>query len=496
MRASRAVCVINRLIATLPRKDRSRLLANCEEVDLLLGEILIEPGERIRYVHFPDDGSFISMITPVDGASALEVGLVGNEGMHGVSLAVGVDASLVHARVRSGGLGDDAKSWARNAEARRIAEELHAFYDNAPCGYHSLDATGLIVEINRTELRWLGYARHEVVGRMRFTDLVLPQYRDFFRQQFGLLKECGWRDDLKYEMRRKDGTTFPVLVNATGIKDGDGRFVSSCAIVLDISVLGRSESERRVGEARHNAADESRPTAEELRAISQKLVEVQETERRNLAELLHGVVGQKLTALSINLNIVKTQLGSAALAQASARLEDSLRLVEETAASVRDVMLEMRPAVLDDFGLAPALRWHAERFGRRTGIAVTVIEGDSAPRPPPAVEEAFFHIAREALANVARHARAQAVTVTLGVTSDTVTLAIADDGCGFDPATTHLPAQDHGWGLMLMRERAISVGSRLNVKSGSGCGTEVTVTWQEDAGASTPTPSRTPWAAA
>ncbi|MGH8801345.1 MAG: Crp/Fnr family transcriptional regulator, partial [Casimicrobiaceae bacterium] len=79
------------------------MLANCEEVDLILGEVLVEPGDLMRHVHFPTGGSFISMITPVDGASALEVGLVGHEGMHGVSLALGVDVALVHARVQGGG---------------------------------------------------------------------------------------------------------------------------------------------------------------------------------------------------------------------------------------------------------------------------------------------------------------------------------------------------------------------------------------------------------
>jgi CRP-like cAMP-binding protein len=94
----------NRLIAALPPKDRARLLAACEEVELVFAKTLVEPGDRIRHVYFPTDHSYISMLTPVDGASGLEVGLVGNEGMYGVSLILGSDVSPLRAIVQGSGL--------------------------------------------------------------------------------------------------------------------------------------------------------------------------------------------------------------------------------------------------------------------------------------------------------------------------------------------------------------------------------------------------------
>jgi signal transduction histidine kinase len=216
----------------------------------------------------------------------------------------------------------------------------------------------------------------------------------------------------------------------------------------------------------------------EAAKVSRRLVEVQEAERRGLANELHDLVGQKLTALSINLNIVKTQLAPSTTAQASARLEDSLTLVEETIESIRDVMAELRPAILDDYGLTPVLRWYAEQFTKRTGVATAVIEQGPIRRLPPTVEEALFRIAQEALANVAKYARAQKATVTVEVTPQVMCLTIADDGCGFDPAAVHHPARDHGWGLMIMRERAASVGAQLNVESAPGRGARVIVTLQ------------------
>ena len=138
-------------------------------------------------------------------------------------------------------------------EARQAATELHELYHNAPFGYHSLDATGVVMEINDTELGWLGYAREEVVGKMRITDLMPPERLDWFEQNFARLKERDCLRDLEYEMRRKDGTTFSVLVSAIAVKDSNGQFVRSRASVFDISERKRAASELSESEARNTA---------------------------------------------------------------------------------------------------------------------------------------------------------------------------------------------------------------------------------------------------
>jgi signal transduction histidine kinase len=214
----------------------------------------------------------------------------------------------------------------------------------------------------------------------------------------------------------------------------------------------------------------------EAAKVSRRLVEVQESERRALANDLHDLVGQKLTALNINLNIVKIESAPSMRAGSGARLNDSLKLVEETIESIRNVMAELRPAVLDDYGLSAALRWYAEQFVKRTGVATTVSEQGFARRLSPAVEESLFRIAQEALTNVAKYAHAGKVAVTLAATPDMSRLTIADDGAGFDPSAWKRPAKDHGWGLMIMRERAAAVGAELNVESAPGQGTRIIVT--------------------
>lgn len=242
-----------------------------------------------------------------------------------------------------------------------------------------------------------------------------------------------------------------------------------------MTAIDRSEAHAR----RIKAQDEKLEAA----AVSRRMVEVQEVERQTLANRLHDLVGQKLTALSINLNILKeskARPAPSAAARESARLEESLTLVEETIESIRDVMAELRPAVLDDFGLTPVLRWYAEEFAKRTGVATAVIEQGPTRRLAPAAEEALFRIAQDALANVAKHARARKATVTLGTTPHDIRLSVADDGCGFDPTDARQPARDHGWGLMIMRERAAAVGANFSVDSAPGRGTQVSVTLRGD----------------
>ena len=209
--------------------------------------------------------------------------------------------------------------------------------------------------------------------------------------------------------------------------------------------------------------------------VSRRMLEVQETERRDIANHLHDLVGQKLTALNINLNLVKGQLSPSQTAQI-ARLDDSLSVVEETTESIRDVMAELRPAVLDDFGLAPVLRWYADKFTKRSGVATSVVEEGRARRLAPIVEHALFLMAQNALANVAKHARATKAMVTLRMTARSTCLIVADDGVGFDPTAVHQPTRDHGWGLMIMRERAAAIGARLSIESSPGHGAKVIVT--------------------
>jgi PAS domain S-box-containing protein len=214
---------------------------------------------------------------------------------------------------------------------------------------------------------------------------------------------------------------------------------------------------------------------QQLRALTARLAEAEETERRRLARRLHDLVGRNLTALGLNLNLVQTHLPEEAPELVRSCLDDSLALVEETVEQVRHVMADLRPPMLDDYGLVATLQWYGGRFTSWTGIAVTVFGEEPAPRLAPPAENALFRIAQEALTNVGKHAQATQVTVTVAADDEAVRMIIADDGVGFDPVQVSRPGGRQGWGLLTMTERIEAVGGCCRIESRSQQGTQVIV---------------------
>lgn len=209
-----------------------------------------------------------------------------------------------------------------------------------------------------------------------------------------------------------------------------------------------------------------------LRALLIQLAELEEAERRRLARELHDQVGQNLTALGINLNVVLNQLSDESRARVEARLNDTIQITKETAGSIRDVMAVLRPQLLDDYGLKAALQMEVERFSARTGIQTEVVGIEISPRPEDGLETALFRIAQEALTNVSKHGGAKKVSVRLELADGLIRLTVSDDGIGFD--LNKLNADHHsGWGLMTMRERIQAHDGSLLIVSKPGQGTQV-----------------------
>jgi signal transduction histidine kinase len=213
----------------------------------------------------------------------------------------------------------------------------------------------------------------------------------------------------------------------------------------------------------------------QLRSLGMRLVEAEEAERRRLARDLHDQVGQSLTAMGINLDIIRTLLPADISEEFVSRLDDMRGLVTRTTKRVRQVMVDLRPEMLDDYGILAALHWSAERFSQRTGIAVQVEGEEAASRLPLQIENVLYRVAQEALTNVAKHAQATLVTVKLKVDSEMVCLVVADDGVGFTPGQLSGPDEGQHWGLELMAERVEGLSGRFCLASAPGQGTQIKV---------------------
>jgi PAS domain S-box-containing protein len=210
-----------------------------------------------------------------------------------------------------------------------------------------------------------------------------------------------------------------------------------------------------------------RSSREALENLSRRLLAAQEEERRRLAIELHDELGQVLTAIKINLE------SKCHVAAVAAHLVDTLHLVEHAMDRVRMLALALRPSVLDDLGLAAALRWHVDQFARESGVE-THLCIDSLGKLDPALEITCFRIAQESLTNIARHAAATRVRFNLRATGDGIELHIHDNGVGFDTVCIRARAiNGASLGILGMEERATLVGGRLIISSEPGMGTDV-----------------------
>ena len=227
--------------------------------------------------------------------------------------------------------------------------------------------------------------------------------------------------------------------------------------------------------ARHMTQD-LRHSTDELQKLSRRLVELQELDRREFARELHDRVGQNLTALSISLNIVKMQLAAGGNETIRSRLEDAAALLETTAKATENVMADLRPPMLDDYGLMPALQWYAGEFSGRVGMPVSVVGDVGLGVLTPEREIGLFRIVQEALNNVAKHAHATRIRIELERVNSHLVMSIADDGVGYGAAPASLNHRRVGLGLETMRERTRALGGEFEINAAEGAsGTVVRV---------------------
>ena len=316
--------------------------------------------------------------------------------------------------------------------------------EGQPTDYRFLEANPRFFELTGLEPGILGRTVLE----------VLPETEPFWIETYGRVALSG--EPAQFEHYSEAiGKHFEVRA----FSPQPGRFAT---VVLDVSKRKRADEER------------SR-LVEHVRGLAARLAQVEEAQRLELARELHDRVGQNLTALGLNLTVVRNRLSPESLSEVGPRLDDADRLLGETAEEIRHVMAELRPPVLDAYGLVAALRWFADVFTQRTGVMVVVTGSELEPRLRGDVEVAIFRIVQEALTNVAKHAQAGAVRIAVDQGPNGPRVTVVDDGIGFVPTPRGKGGRREGWGLTIMEERAIAIGGSLHVTASRGQGTRVVV---------------------
>jgi PAS domain S-box-containing protein len=329
-------------------------------------------------------------------------------------------------------------------------------FETAQDGILILNAdTGQIDDVNPFLTDMLGYSREQLLGNklweigpFKDTKASKAEFRELQREDYVRY------DDLPLETSAGKSINVEFVSNVYQVNGGR---VIQCNI--------RNITERKLAEAKR------KEYSRKLQVLSRRLVEAQETERRNIARELHDEIGQALTVMQLNLQAMLQSPGTDAL---TPRLNESLEVVERVLEQVHDISLDLRPSILDDLGLEPALRWYTERQAALVELKVEFHTDQLEQRLDPVVETECFRVAQEALTNVVRHAQAKAVTVELRKEDGQLHLRVRDDGVGFDVAPVREQAmRGASLGLLSMEERASLAGGGLEFKSNPGQGTEV-----------------------
>jgi len=234
-------------------------------------------------------------------------------------------------------------------------------------------------------------------------------------------------------------------------------------LVAIFSVLRVFEMEK--GAERQRQAVES--AERELRELSQQLVRTQEEERRSLSRELHDQIGQTLTAVRINVGNLEESLGEQT-EKIRQQIDQTKRLSEQALRSIRDLAMGLRPAMLDDLGLGPALEWQARQHSRLCHAPVTLDVEGNLDELSDTHRTCVYRMVQEALNNTAKHARAKHIRIQVTCNSRSVTIAVHDDGSGFDMMKT-----GSGLGLVGMKERIRQLGGQFMIQSEVGRGTEL-----------------------
>jgi len=330
-------------------------------------------------------------------------------------------------------------------------------FEFSPDGYIVMNLASVIEEANAIAAKMLNVRRELLVGKPLIVFIeknscaaAIRQIQKMSRQRSA--NAVRWQAEIK--PRGKDA--FVASITSSAIQDPSGRRTGFRMALRDVTDTRKRE-------------EELKDSREQLRALAGRLQEIREQERNHLARELHDEFGAALTALKLDLSWLKGHIVGAG-PEIHQRIDSMFKLIDITTQSVSRTATMLRPRLLDDFGLMAAIEWQAHDFQDRSGIQCH-LQAEEVELPGDRAT-ALFRIFQESLTNVARHAEATKVEISLNKQNGYISLEISDDGRGVTKEKISSPTS---LGLLGMRERAYAFGGDVKIESDDGQGTMVRV---------------------
>jgi two-component system, NarL family, sensor kinase len=291
---------------------------------------------------------------------------------------------------------------------------------------------------NKGAERLYGWQKEEAVGKM-IQDLCKTEFPS---DVSSILAQDHWEGEL--HQKRRDGSRIVVASRWTTLRDGEGNATGWLQINTDITARQRAEKRAR--------------------SLSKRILSLEADERRRIARELHDSLGQYLTSLKINLDLLSQAANEK---KKAALLSECVQITEQSLKETRTISHLLHPPLLDEAGLASAIRWYVDGFGQRSGIKASFDVPSDLGRFRRDVETALFRVVQEALTNVHRHSGASAVHIRLEVDDEQVWLEVKDNGKGIPEERLHAleSGSGNGVGLAGMRERIREFDGSLSIES-------------------------------
>jgi PAS domain S-box-containing protein len=316
---------------------------------------------------------------------------------------------------------------------------------------------GIITTWNKGAEKLFGYSYSEAIGK--HIAMLIPVDRvNEETQILEKIKKGESIDHFETERLKKDGSRIYISLTESPIKNVYG-------IIIGASKIARDITEKR------EAEEELQNSYKNLRELASHLQNIREEERIQIARDIHDELGQQLTGLKMDFSwllkkiVVKDNI-------VEEKIHEMTRLIDETIISVRRISANLRPNILDDLGLVTALQWHSVEVEKRFGIKIDFVSEFDVVEVPVATATGLFRIYQEALTNAVRHANARQVSSTLRMVNNKIILQIQDDGKGMDLEND---LKKKSFGLLGIKERALVMGGKYELKSEPGKGTHLLI---------------------